>query len=435
MKLVSNPSRETWQAIASRVSCSNVELFEQVRPVILDVKEEGDAALLRYAELFDKVSLASLVLRKDALSEIARGISLELKEALDIAYANIEKFHRAQIENFQPIETTSGVICWRESRGIEKVGLYIPGGTAPLFSTLLMLGIPAKIAGCSDIVVCTPPDSKGKVHPALAYVALKLELEAIYLAGGAQAIAAMTFGTESIPQVYKIFGPGNQYVTAAKSMVSQEYSVAIDMPAGPTEVLLVADKSANPAFLAADMLAQVEHGTDSQAMLLTTSDNILEQVREEVFKQLETLPRKEIAKKALSGSYGVSFPTIEEALQFSNYYAPEHLILSVENPEAIISEIKNAGSVFLGKYTPESFGDYASGTNHTLPTNHAARAYSGVSLESFQKKITFQKASKKGLLALGNVVERMARAEGLEAHARAVEIRAKEISKENKCTK
>jgi histidinol dehydrogenase len=429
MKLVSDPKEEVWDVLLERPVVSNEEIYERVKPVIRAVKSEGDSAVIRYTKEFDQVELSSLVLRAGDISERAALADADLRRAIDTAFSNIRKFHIAQEESFSPIETSPGVVCWRENRPIESVGLYIPGGTAPLFSSLLMLGVPARIAGCSNIVVCTPPDREGSIHPALACIAELLELESIYLAGGAQAIAAMASGTESIPKVYKIFGPGNQYVTAAKNIVAREDGVAIDLPAGPTELLILAEESANPEFIAADVLSQAEHGEDSQVILLSTSESLLETVNVKLSEQIQTLPRREIAMKALDVSYGIFFPSLEKAVAFSNRYAPEHLILALEDAEAVLPQILSAGSVFLGSYTPESFGDYASGTNHTLPTNGAARAYSGVSLDSFQKKITFQQVSREGLLELGPLVENMARAEGLEGHARAVEVRIAESEK------
>jgi histidinol dehydrogenase len=423
MKIVSKPKKEDWNALLKRPVISNADLYARVSPIIKAVQEEGDLAIRRFTKQFDGIDLDSIVLSKSEIIRQASLIEGTLKEAINIAYSNIWKFHEAQNERFLPMETSRGVTCWREPRAIEKVGLYVPGGTAPLFSSLLMLGIPARIAGCRTIVVCTPPDQRGSILPAMAYTLERLEIDQVYLVGGAQAIAAMALGAESIPSVYKIFGPGNQYVSAAKNLVSQEYQIAIDLPAGPTELLLIADDSADPEFLAADILSQAEHGADSQVVLLSTSEMLLEQVREALKVKLHTLPRKDIAEKALSSAVGVCFDTIDDAVLFSNEYAPEHIILAVQNPDLLIADIINAGSVFLGHMTPESFGDYASGTNHTLPTNGAARAYGGVSLESFQKKITFQKASQEGLEELGPHVESMARAEGLDGHAEAVRCR------------
>jgi histidinol dehydrogenase len=423
MKIISKPKKEDWNALIKRPVISNADLYARVSPIIKAVQEEGDLAIRRFTAQFDAVDLDSVVLSKNEIHEKASLIDGTLKEAIDTAFSNIWKFHEAQHETFVPLETSKGVTCWRESRAIEKVGLYVPGGTAPLFSSLLMLGVPARIAGCRTIVVCTPPDTSGSILPAMAYTLERLEIDQVYMAGGAQAIAGMALGTESIPSVYKIFGPGNQYVSAAKNIVSQEYQVAIDLPAGPTELLLIADESAEPEFLAADILSQAEHGTDSQVVLVSTSEKLLEEVHEVLKVKLETLPRRDIAEKALSSAAGIYFETLDEAVSFSNEYAPEHLILAVQNPDSLVRDIVNAGSVFLGHLTPESFGDYASGTNHTLPTNGAARAYGGVSLESFQKKITFQKVTQTGLMGLGPQVEVMARAEGLDGHAEAVRCR------------
>ena len=398
-------------------------VFSRVENIISTVKSDGDAALLSYAEQFDKVKLSSLFIGKDELAELAKQIPLAVKNAIDLAYQNIYKFHEAQLKTEAKIETMPGVNCWREVRAIEKVGLYIPGGTAVLPSTFLMLGIPAKIAGCKEIVVCSPPQSDGKINTYIAYVSTLLNIEKVYLVGGAQAVGAMAFGTETIPKVDKIFGPGNRYVTEAKKLVQN--TVAIDMPAGPSEVLVVADETANPAFVAADLLAQAEHGTDSQAILVATSKQLIADVLFAIEKQLAQLPRKDIAAKAIANSYAVFTETLKEAMDFSNAYAPEHLILATENFEPLIPLIINAGSVFLGNLTPESAGDYASGTNHTLPTSGFARAFSGVSVDTFLKKITFQHLTVKGLQNIGNTVEVLAEAEGLQAHKNAITIRLK----------
>jgi histidinol dehydrogenase len=432
MKLVSNPEEEVWDVLVERPMASNEEIYGLVKPIIDSVRSEGDSALLRYTKEFDRVQLSSPVMNSGEIAKKALLADPELRKAIDTAYENIRKFHEAQQERFSPVETAPGVLCWRESRAIENVGLYIPGGTAPLFSTLMMLGVPARIAGCSRIVVCTPPNEDGSVHPALAYIAERLQLDEIYLAGGAQAIAAMALGTESIPRVYKIFGPGNQYVSAAKNVVAREFGIAVDLPAGPTELLILADDSAKVDFVAADILSQAEHGADSQVVLISNSEALLEEVNMKLSRQLETLPRRKIAELALESSYGIYFPSLDQAMSFSNRYAPEHLILAVSDCEAVMPRIVNAGSVFLGSYTPESFGDYASGTNHTLPTNGASRSYSGVSLESFQKKITFQQASEAGLLELGTTVEIMAKAEGLEGHAEAVRVRMESVQKKGR---
>ena len=396
-------------------------VFSRVENIIATVKTDGDTALLSYAEQFDKVKLSSLFIGKEELADLAKQIPSKVKSAIDVAYQNIYKFHEAQLKTEAKIETMVGVICWREARAIEKVGLYIPGGTAVLPSTFLMLGIPAKIAGCKEIVVCSPPQSDGKINTYIAYVSTLLNIEKVYLVGGAQAVGAMAFGTETIPKVDKIFGPGNRYVTEAKKLVQN--TVAIDMPAGPSEVLVIADESANPAFVAADLLAQAEHGIDSQAVLVATSKQLITEVLSEVEKQLMNLPRKEIAAKAIENSYAVFTESLTKAMEFSNAYAPEHLILATENFESLIPQIINAGSVFLGNLTPESAGDYASGTNHTLPTSGFARAFSGVSVDTFLKKITFQHLSIQGLRNIGNTVEVLAEAEGLQAHKNAITIR------------
>lgn len=400
-------------------------IFSRVQSIISTVKSDGDAALLAYADQFDKVKLSTLFICKDELADLAKQIPEKVKNAIDVAYKNIYKFHAAQLKTEAKVETMEGVICWREARAIEKVGLYIPGGTAVLPSTFLMLGIPAKIAGCKEIVVCSPPQSDGKINCYIAYVATLLNIEKVYLVGGAQAVGAMAFGTETIPKVDKIFGPGNRYVTEAKKLVQNV--VAIDMPAGPSEVLVVADETANAAFVAADLLAQAEHGTDSQAILVATSKQLITDVVAEVEKQLLDLPRKDIAAKAIENSYAVFSESLTEAMEFSNAYAPEHLILATENFEPLIPLIVNAGSVFLGNLTPESAGDYASGTNHTLPTSGFASAFSGVSVDTFLKKITFQHLTAKGLQNIGNTVEVMAEAEGLQAHKNAITIRLKEV--------
>jgi histidinol dehydrogenase len=398
---------------------------DAVEEILANVKLHGDNALYDYALKFEKVVLDKLYLTKDELTEIAKGVSPEQKAALDTAYNNIYKFHQSQLKAEEKVETMPGVTCWREVRAIEKVGLYIPGGTAVLPSTFLMLGIPARIAGCSEIVVCTPPQKDGKVNPFIAYVAILLNIDTVYLTGGAQAIAAMAYGTDTIVKTDKIFGPGNQYVTKAKTIVQSTTTTAIDMPAGPSEVLVIADETANPVFIAADLLAQAEHGVDSQSILVTTSAQIAEQTIAELAKQLPVLPRAEIAGKAIDNSYIVITNTLDEAMQFSNEYAPEHLILAIENWQTITAKIINAGSVFLGNLTPESAGDYASGTNHTLPTSAFAKAYSGVSVDSFVKKITFQHLSPEGVKNIGRTVEVLAELEGLQAHKNAVSVRLK----------
>lgn len=420
------PEPGTWADLAKRPVKDFEELEAGIKETFKLVQANGDQALLQLTEKFDGINLQNLLVQKEELSIAESKVSVELKAAILQAYSNIQLFHLQQSEETKPVETMPGVVCWRRSVAIEKVGLYIPGGTAPLFSTLLMLGVPAKIAGCKDIVLCTPPAKDGSIHPAILYTANLLGIDKIVKIGGAQAVAAMAFGTESVPAVSKIFGPGNQYVTVAKQMVSR-VGVAIDMPAGPSEVLIMADSTANPAFVAADLLSQAEHGADSQVILLTDSEPILDAVNVEISKQLAELPREAFATKALSNSKAIVLNNTEEMLAFSNLYAPEHLILAIKNFESIAEGVINAGSVFLGNYTPESAGDYASGTNHTLPTNGYARAYSGVSLDSFIKKITFQHITPTGLQNIGNTIEVMAEAEGLQAHKNAVSIRLKEI--------
>jgi histidinol dehydrogenase len=409
----------------------NVDPAEEIRAVVEDViqnvRANGDKALLEYAARFDKVELKSLAIEKEELIGLASTLLPEQKLALQTAYENIYKFHQSQLKTEDKVETMPGITCWRELRPIEKVGLYIPGGTAVLPSTFLMLGIPARIAGCREIVVCSPPQKDGKVNGFIAYVAQLLGIEKIYLVGGAQAIAAMAYGAESITKVDKIFGPGNQYVTKAKTIVQSTTNTAIDMPAGPSEVLVIADETAVPAYVAADLLAQAEHGVDSQSVLVTTSKAIAEQTLAELEKQLPVLPRAEIAQKAINNSYIVLVNDLDEAMAFSNEYAPEHLILSTANWQLITDNIINAGSVFLGNLTPESAGDYASGTNHTLPTSAFAKAYSGVSVDSFVKKVTFQHITPEGIKNIGPTVETLAELEGLQAHRNAVSIRLSEL--------
>jgi histidinol dehydrogenase len=399
------------------------EIRAIVEEVLLNVQQHGDRALYDYANKFDKVVLDKLYLDKAELEEISSVVLPEQKAALDVAYQNIYKFHKAQLKAEDKVETMPGVTCWRELRPIEKVGLYIPGGTAVLPSTFLMLGIPARIAGCHEIVVCSPPQKNGKVNAFIAYVALLLGVDKIHLAGGAQAIAAMAYGTQSITKVDKIFGPGNQFVTKAKTIIQSTTTTAIDMPAGPSEVLVIADDTATPAFIAADLLAQAEHGIDSQSILVVTSTKIAEQTLVEIEKQTAVLPRAEIVKQALDNSYIVITNTLDEAMDFSNQYAPEHLILATENWKDITPGIINAGSVFLGNLTPESAGDYASGTNHTLPTSSYSKAYSGVSVDSFVKKVTFQHITPEGIQSIGPSVEILAELEGLHAHKNAVSVR------------
>ncbi|MDB5110580.1 MAG: hisD [Mucilaginibacter sp.] len=425
---VFNYSDLSEEAIAKLIQ-RNVDPANEIRAiveeVIANVQQHGDAALFDYANKFDNVKLDKLYLDKSELTVIASTVLPEQKTALETAYQNIYKFHQAQLKAEDKVQTMPGVTCWRELRPIEKVGLYIPGGTAVLPSTFLMLGIPARIAGCHEIVVCSPPQKNGKVNAFIAYVALLLGIDKIYLAGGSQAIAAMAYGTKSITKVDKIFGPGNQFVTKAKTIIQSTTTTAIDMPAGPSEVLVIADDTAKPAYIAADLLAQAEHGIDSQAILVTTSQKIAEETLIEIEKQLPVLPRAEIVKQALDNSYIVVSNTLDEAMQFSNLYAPEHLILATENWQLLTEKIVNAGSVFLGNLTPESAGDYASGTNHTLPTSSYAKAYSGVSVDSFVKKITFQHITTDGLNNIGSSIEVLADMEGLHAHKNAVAIRMK----------
>lgn len=418
-------SKEKIQELVSRNTDPNHAIQDTVLNIIEEVKNHGDSALKSYAKQFDKVELEELYLGQDEIDALAMGISRDQMRALEIAFQNIHKFHQTQLKRERTVETMPGVKCWREVRPIEKVGLYIPGGSAVLPSTLLMLGVPARIAGCKEIVVCSPPQNNGKINGFVAYCLKLLQINKIYLVGGAQAVAAMAFGTESIPKVNKIFGPGNQFVTKAKSIIQGLTDVSIDMPAGPSEVLVIADESANPAYIAADLLAQAEHGIDSQAILVATSETITEAVKKELESQLQILPRKELAEQAMNNSYMVVTETLQEAMDFSNQYAPEHLILETNEWKPLINKVLNAGSVFLGHLTPESAGDYASGTNHTLPTSGFARSYSGVSVDSFVKKITFQHISEEGLEQIGSTVEILAELEGLHAHKNAVSIRKK----------
>lgn len=424
MKIYKYPAESEWAGLLARPTFDNATLFDTVRTVLNDVKEKGDDAVKAYELKFDKVNLSSLIVTDEEIKEAESLVSKELKESILLAKGNIQKFHKAQNQELPCVETMPGVTCWQKAKAIEKVGLYIPGGTAPLFSTVLMLAIPAQIAGCKEIILCTPPNKEGKVHPAVLYAAKTAGVNKIFKIGGVQAIASMAYGTESVPKVYKIFGPGNQYVTAAKQMVSLK-DVAIDMPAGPSEVEVLADDSANPVFVASDLLSQAEHGVDSQAILITTSEQLAEKVMTEVGTQLDKLPRKEIAEKSIANSKIFIVHTIDEAIALSNSYAPEHLIISANNYRAIAEQIDNAGSIFLGHYTPESAGDYASGTNHTLPTNGYAKAYSGVNLDSFRKKITYQEITKEGLEHIGDAIETMANNEQLFAHQNAVILRRK----------
>lgn len=422
MEIVKYPSREQWPPLLERPALDVTALFDTVRTVLEDVRAGGDVAVKRYEEKFDKVTLPSLLVTEEEMEEAGKLIPGDLKQAIRTAKAHIEKFHASQRFAGRKIETAPGVVCWQKAVAIERVGLYIPGGTAPLFSTVLMLAVPASIAGCREIVLCSPPGREGKIHPAILFAAGEAGVSRICKAGGIQAIAAMAYGTESIPKVYKIFGPGNQYVTAAKQLVSLK-DVAIDMPAGPSEVEVIADGSANPAFIASDFLSQAEHGVDSQAILVTPSESIIEPVAQAIRRQLERLPRKEIIEKALANSRIILLRDDDEVVAFTNAYAPEHLIIQTANYRDIAGRIENAGSVFLGPYTPESAGDYASGTNHTLPTNGYAKAYSGVNLDSFIKKITFQEITSAGIIQLGETIRLMAAHEQLEAHRHAVTLR------------
>ncbi|KEQ29393.1 histidinol dehydrogenase [Pedobacter antarcticus 4BY] len=427
MKIYSytNLSKQKIEDICLRTLEDDAAIAERVGQIINQVKTTGDQALLDYAGQFDGVKLERLFLDEQEIETIASEIPQDAREAIETAYANIRMFHAAQLKTEDKIETMPGVSCWRESRPISRVGLYIPGGSAVLPSTFLMLGIPAMLAGCEEIVVCSPPQKDGKTNCYLAYCAKLLGIKKIYLAGGAQAIAAMAYGTTSVPQVYKIFGPGNRYVTQAKQQILASGIAAIDMPAGPSEVLIIADRSASPAFVAADLLAQAEHGSDSQSILVSTSTELIAEVMQEIDNQISYLPRATVAAAAIANSYAVHCENLQQAMAFSNAYAPEHLILATEEFEALIPQISNAGSVFLGNLTPESAGDYASGTNHTLPTSGFAKAYSGVSTDSFLKKITFQHITPSGLKAIGPAVEILATAEGLQAHKNAITIRLK----------
>lgn len=416
------PKEEIWKEILQRPALNVSGLYDNVQAILDRVREEGDKALFEYEKMFDKIELQTLAVSEKELAEAAQSVSEELKTAIQTAAKNIEKFHSAQKQEFKKIETTPGVTCWQKAVPITSVGLYIPGGSAPLFSTVLMLAIPARIAGCSEIVLCTPPDKNGNINPAILYAAQVAGVNRFFKLGGSQAIAAMAYGTESVPKVSKIFGPGNPYVTAAKQIVSLK-DVAIDMPAGPSEVEVIADANANPAYIAADLLSQAEHGMDSQSILLTTSAELIEKIEKEVEIQLNKLPRKEITAKSLEHSHLILLKDDSEIIRMTNLYAPEHLIIQTDNYLELAEQIVNAGSVFLGAYSPESAGDYASGTNHTLPTSGYAKAYSGVNLDSFLRKITFQELTKDGLNNLGPTIEIMAAGESLDAHKNAVNIR------------
>ena len=421
MKIVTNPAKETWNELSQRPQMNFEFLEGSVKNILARVKTSGDAALRELTLQFDKIKLDDLKVSDKEIKEAVASVPVDLKNAIELAAKNIEKFHAAQKRESVKVETMPGVVCWRKAEPIQKVGIYIPGGSAPLFSTVLMLGVPAKLAGCDEVVLCTPPDSNGKVNPAILFAANLTGIKNIFKVGGAQAIAAMAYGTESIIAVDKIFGPGNQYVTKAKQQVNLE-GTAIDMPAGPSEVLVIADENANPSFVAADLLSQAEHGADSQVMLVTSDESVVKSVLDQINIQLEKLPRKEIAKETLTSSRTIILEK-EKAIEFINNYAPEHLIINTKDCDELVEKIKNAGSIFLGQFTPESAGDYASGTNHTLPTNGFAKSYGGVSLESFLKYITVQKISKEGLNNLGPAIELMAEAEQLRGHAEAVRIR------------
>jgi histidinol dehydrogenase len=425
MRTVINPNRAVWPSLCERPSLELEFLDSTVKNIINRVKTSGDDALREFAMRYDKVQVDTLQVSQKEIDAASASISKELKAAIETAASNIQKFHESQRREFHQVETTPGVKCWRKAVAIDRVGIYIPGGTAPLFSTVLMLAIPAKIAGCREVILCSPPDSTGSIAPAILYAATRAGITKMFKAGGAQAIAAMAYGTKTIPSVNKIFGPGNQYVTKAKQIVSQE-GIAIDMPAGPSEVLVIADSSANPSFVAADLLSQAEHGVDSQVVLIAFSEDVATAVQSQIDKQLSDLPRKDIAKQALNNSISIVLDP-EDAIDFVNEYAPEHLIINTKNADELATEVRNTGSVFIGPWSPESVGDYASGTNHTLPTNGFAKAYSGVSLESFQKYITFQSLTGEGLKNLGPVVEAMAEAEDLIGHKQSISIRLKEL--------
>ena len=427
MKTLNNPAERKWPQLAVRSAIRQAKLMDLVDKVFYDIRKKGDKAVLKYARQFDGFSADDFTVGSETIEAASQQVSERLKQAIALAKSNIEKFHFSQKEEIVKVETSPGVVCWREARPIEKVGIYVPGGTAPLFSTVLMLAIPAKIAGCKEIVLCSPPGKEGAIHPAILYAANLAGVTRIFAVGGIQAIGAMSFGTKSVPKVEKIFGPGNQYVMTAKH-AAQYYGTAIDMPAGPSELLVVADETCRPSFVAADLLSQAEHGPDSEVILLSDNKKVVKEINKELDIQLANLPRKEIAEKALKNSRAILFKDVETCIRFSNVYAPEHLILAVENPVLRSREVTNAGSVFLGNYSCESAGDYASGTNHTLPTSGYAKAYSGVSLDSFIKKITFQQLSEEGIVGIGVAVETMAEAEELFAHKNAMTLRLGEVS-------
>jgi histidinol dehydrogenase len=426
MNKIYNPTRNTWSKLLQRPTANFNDIEETVKGIFKEVQSKGDEAIAKYTSLFDGISIANIEVSNDEINEAIDLVSVELKDAIALAKSNIEKFHVAQKTARVSIETTEGVQCWQEKRPIQKVGLYIPGGTAPLFSTVLMLAIPAKIAGCNEVVLCSPPDKNGKINPAILYTAHLCGVTKILKVGGIQAVAGMTFGTKTIPKVYKIFGPGNQFVTVAKQFATQ-FGVAIDMPAGPSELLIVADDTAVPAFIASDLLSQAEHGTDSQVILVSTSKGLMDEVEKEVQTQLDVLPRKAIAEKAIANSKLIYVENDTIALELIDEYGPEHFIICTKDEDFYVQNIGNAGSVFIGNYTPESAGDYASGTNHTLPTNGYAKNYSGVNLDSFTKSMTFQKISEKGIQNIGKAIEVMADAEGLQAHKNAVTLRLNDL--------
>ncbi len=425
MNIYSYPKREVWKELTQRPVLDKKNLNQLMSEIFCKVEKEGDKALKMFTKKFDDIDLENLVITEEEIAFAVEDLDPSLKLAIQSAKENIEKFHRSQTILPQKIETTRGVVCWQESRAIEKIGVYVPGGTAPLFSTVLMLVVPAQIAGCQEIILCTPPDKSGTIHSAILYTAQLCGVTKIIKVGGAQAIAGLTLGTESIPKTYKIFGPGNQYVTSAKQYAT-ELGVAIDMPAGPSEVLLIADEYAIPQFCASDLLSQAEHGVDSQIIFLSTHQKVFDKTLEALEKQLKQLPRKEFIQKSIANSRFILFNTLQECIDFSNLYAPEHLILALKEAETYAQKVKNTGSVFLGNYSCESAGDYASGTNHTLPTNGYAKNYSGVSLDSFVKKVTFQKLTQEGLKNIASIIETMAKEEGLEAHKNAVTIRLKQ---------
>lgn len=429
MKVIKYPKREDWQKILTRPTIDTKFLERTVENILKDVKNHGDEALKHCSRQFDNVELDDFAVSAEEIAEAEKRVSSELKDAIMHAKSNIEKFHAAQVETPEKIETTKGVFCWRKSVAIEKVGLYAPGGTAPLFSSVLMLAVPAKLAGCKEIILCSPPDKNGEMNDVILYTAKLCGVTKIFKIGGAQAVGAMAFGTETVPRTYKIFGPGNQFVTEAKQQIVK-FGAAIDMPAGPSEVAVFADETSIPEFVAADLLSQAEHGVDSQVILVSTSENIIEKSLIELEKQLEVLPRVEIARKAIENSKAILVENTEIALELLNEYAAEHLILAIENAEEIAEKVINAGSVFIGNYSCESAGDYASGTNHTLPTNGYAKNFSGVSLDSFVKKITFQKLTEDGIKNLGRTVECMAEAEGLQAHKNAISVRLEKINRD-----